>query len=160
MYRRMQGNLYRDHLLLIIFLVAERKVIIILFIVITVVRRSRGGSGRSDGGESGGEDNRGGCRDSGSGSHGDRGGRDTSRGNRWGQSRVGDAENLYSEEQLSQSFQFSCTKAAERTNLANVDVGALAVDVRVVRPQHGRVDAEGACDGVADVTAFHNVGGG
>ena len=47
---------------------------------------------------------------------------------------------------------------AGSTYLANIDVGTVAVDVGIVRPQHGSVETVGRHDTVTDIVRLNNVG--
>lgn len=46
----------------------------------------------------------------------------------------------------------------DKSDLANIDIGTISVDLRVVGPQHGRVDAVIGHDLVAGVTSLDDVG--
>ena len=56
------------------------------------------------------------------------------------------------------SGQFSVLIREPNEYLANIDVRAFAVDVRVVAPQNRRINAERSLDRVADVTRLHDIG--
>ena len=63
-----------------------------------------------------------------------------------------DAKNLETQHQVD-----SENVTDESANLANVDVRALRVDLRVVEVQDRRVETIGECDGVASVVLLHDV---